>query len=368
MDQQTRRAFLGRALLAGAGATILRPISNQDFASARGLGGEVEEVDPTFAAGRVMEITGPDALVLNPDGLLQRLHVGSSFRLWKQGVWDQQRLAPGDCIYARGELLSEGILDALQAWVSIQSFRGEILESSTDGFRVAIDKGNTLDLHTIESTEVQLTDGDFALGTPESLRAGDVVQIVGFEDPLSGVITPTRVLLLSSPAVTPSFVGDDLIDPPAPDDDESLPQCPYTYKGLTTWFCCGGVTGCGAGNRCPGNTSGGSCGGCRSDRQHMAWPKLKNGCGPFCDTSCAQCIGNMPRLACGKSVTIKNPCNGNSTVAHVKDCGPTVHCQSQTGCNDYTKVKFDLTPCAFSQLGNLDTGVISCHATVNLPC
>jgi hypothetical protein len=52
----------------------------------------------------------------------------------------------------------------------------------------------------------------------------------------------------------------------------------------------------------------------------------------------------------------------------VKDCGPTVHCISPKGCNNYTKVKFDLTPCAFSRIGNLDSGTATCHATVYFPC
>ena len=63
-------------------------------------------------------------------------------------------------------------------------------------------------------------------------------------------------------------------------------------------------------------------------------------------------------IPCGTDYFVYNPCTGSYVTARVKDCGPTIRCNAtSTGCTGRNKVKFDLTPCAFSKIGNLNDGV-----------
>lgn len=67
-------------------------------------------------------------------------------------------------------------------------------------------------------------------------------------------------------------------------------------------------------------------------------------------------------------MSMVNPCNSSSVTVKVSDCGPCGRCVQETGCKNYSKNKFDLTACAFSQIGNIENGLIACHAKVSLPC
>lgn len=368
MSHQTRRDFLGKALLAGAGAAFVRPedvLATDDVSVVV----PVDAPDPGFTAGQVVGVgkTSADFIVSDADKELRTLHTGPLSSLWKQGRWNSSGLEIGDCVYARGDALENGGLAIDRLWVDIKSFPGQVKKAGDSAVSTLLSSGDTIDARVSEVTEVEAESGAFVQGSADHLDSGDVVQVIGFGDWMTGHFTATRVLLLSFGEPTPA--GN---DEPTKRANRSamapLATCTDTFKGLTTWFCCGGVTGCGAGGRCPGDTSGGSCGGCRSDRFHMAWPKLDNGCGPFCSSSCGTCVPDLPRITCGKEVECTNPCNSNMARCTVKDCGPLVHCVSPRGCNNYSKVKFDLTPCPFSVLGNLDDGIASCHAKVTYSC
>lgn len=285
-------------------------------------------------------------------------------------MWNASSVAIDDCLYARGDVVEDNALAIDRLWVDIQSFPAEVAHATNRSIQMILPNTVQTTARVIDSTYVETSSGDATQGSAASLREGDDIQVVGFGDPFTDSFTATRVLLFSTPEIPIIGAPEEELDPVAPDDDGSTTvTCPYTYKGLTSWFCCGGVTGCGAGDRCPSSTSGGACGGCRSDRLHMAWPKLTTGCGPFCTQSCATCIGNVPRLRCGKNVHVKNPCNENEANVEIRDCGPRIRCADRLGCKDYQKQKFDLTPCAFTRLhGDLSDGRTTCHATVQLRC
>jgi hypothetical protein len=68
-------------------------------------------------------------------------------------------------------------------------------------------------------------------------------------------------------------------------------------------------------------------------------------------------------------VDVKQPCTGKTLRVTVKDHGPTIHCRGPYGCNLETTVKFDLTPCAFHDLGgSLSQGIMDLKATDPFSC
>lgn len=122
MSDQTRRDFLGKALLAGAGAALVRPeyVLATDDVSAVVL---ADAPDPGFTAGQVVGVgkTSADFIVLDADKELRTLHTGPLSSLWKQGRWNSSGLEIGDCVYARGDALENGGLAIDRLWVDIKS-------------------------------------------------------------------------------------------------------------------------------------------------------------------------------------------------------------------------------------------------------
>jgi hypothetical protein len=315
MSSVSRRKFLGEALLAGAGATLLRPFGPGENALAGTGDGEESAVDPNFVAGQVVGADGDRIFVRNADDEVREVELTSSSGVWKRAQWNAEPVSVDDCIYVRGELDGNGVLVADRLWANIASFSGEVHDARRTSLTLQMPSGERRNTRVIGRTEVEDRRGGFERGSASHLRPGDVVQVVEFNEPGNQDYTASRVLLMSGDASTTVVDDEDIVE-----IDFATNQC--TYKGLTTWFCCGNVGGCG---RCGStSSSGGACGDCRSDRNHMAWPKLGTGCGPFCGNCCIP--SDFPRLPCDRSVTVKNPCNGKSQSVRIKDCGPTIHC------------------------------------------
>jgi hypothetical protein len=126
----------------------------------------------------------------------------------------------------------------------------------------------------------------------------------------------------------------------------------YVWRGMTTWFCCGGGWG-----PC-GSAGTGACGTCQSSSHMGAWPNLTSACWNV--TRPDLCGENMPRRGCGSVLNVKHQCSGATVCITLADCGPNTHqfCGEEVCCNGACRTNrvLDLTPSAFSAIGNLDSG------------
>jgi hypothetical protein len=137
-----------------------------------------------------------------------------------------------------------------------------------------------------------------------------------------------------------------------PSDDDFGPDAPAT--GETSWFCCGAAWGpCGATNK-------GACGTCNSGSRQCAWPNASDAC--FNITRPDQCGENLLRRTCGHTFFVRNLCRTTEIAVTIADCGPHTNfwCGEQSCCSGScaTNRIFDLTPSAFSAIGNLSSGLI----------
>jgi hypothetical protein len=394
VDQQSRRQFLGKALLAGAGATLVEPFAPTRSADARVGVGRVKDpaagYDPNFVAGKIVDTAGSGSFVVaDPDGDLQFLRVADPSAVWKEGLQGALSLELGDCLYARGERQASGRLDASAVWVDIRNFQAEVVRNGNTDLTMQLPNGQggaSMAAHVEPTTKVEYPGRGFIPGDISHLSEGDILQVVGYGDPVAGHFVATRVFVLSSPNFPPPTHGPDdsvhVTGPPTGPDN----LCPHTYAGITSWFCCGGILACGAtctgpncGNPCGGMAGrcGGNCPTCRTDYQHMAWPQLLFCCGcGNCISDCGgtncncstSCCSGLPEYQCGKGVNIYALCTNKSTIVTVTDAGPCVYCVSPFGCQGYIRVKFDLTACAFSAIAPIDYGRTDIQATIYLGC
>src|SRR5690606_6006927 len=126
------------------------------------------------------------------------------------------------------------------------------------------------------------------------------------------------------------------------------------------------------------------CGTCSTTRSDQAaWPAMDS-CG-CCSSRCCDCsVGckDQVRIACGKDVTVVDPCSGRSRIVYIADCGP---CQkascagcspevcgrscSNCGITRYTPV-IDLTKPTFIAFGYDPAvrGCFPCTVRVTIPC
>jgi hypothetical protein len=127
----------------------------------------------------------------------------------------------------------------------------------------------------------------------------------------------------------------------------------YVWKGLSSWFCCGNAWGV-----C-GSAGTGACGTCQSSTAMAAWPNLTAACLSVTDPGA--CGENMPRHGCGSVLNVTNQC-GATVCITLADCGPNTQefCGSEECCNGQCRTNriIDLTPSAFSAIGNLDSGIL----------
>lgn len=347
-----RRRLLSRAAVTGAGLAAVRPLASAGAATADTATSpyaQSPEFDPGFVAGTVVASSRGTLSVSDIDGKADKLRLGVRSNIWKRAVWNTDAVAKGDCIYARGARAADGALEIDRAWMNIASFSATVLGLDATQLVLRTDKDEERRVAIAATSEVETPRGDIVRGSASSLAPSQGVQVVGYQDLAGGRFVASKVVLFmdtvqaaDSPSVSAAAV--------------------CTQKGVTSWFCCGSPAGCG---QCGGNGCGSctdNC--CKNNANHCAWPKLQNGCGVFCSNCCVD--ASYPRIGCGTDVFYVNPCNGLGVTARVKDCGPTIRCVSPNHCEGQTKVKFDLTPCAFSVIGNLNDGILNVHAVA--PC
>lgn len=384
MDAVSRRGFLQQALVAGAGTRLTAPLLGAGAAAA--LRDSVStpqppaELDPNFIAGRVVERVADDEyLVEDPDKKIRPMRVSPPTRVWKRAYVNRYGVVEGDCLYARGQLQPDGVLAVDRLWVDIITFPATVMQATADVHVMSEWTGDEFKFPVAPFTEVEQAGGGYAKGDASTLQRDDGLQAVGFGIPEDGTFSPSRLILRSARArpqdargAAVPFVRSNAALAPGPDGE--LQTCQYTYYGITTWFCCGGVLACGATctGQCADNNCGeygGFCTGCRTDSLHMAWPNVCRQSGTDCrGTICASCCTSFPQLTCQDSIRCENPCNNNVTTCTIKDHGPQTRCTPPATCKNRDTIKFDLTACAFSALGSLDWGKQALNATVYLPC
>ncbi len=392
MDTISRRNFLGNALLAGAGTTFLQKLSPLELRRAAKVpppGVAFEDFDPNFIAGRVVENLGEGRyMVTDSDSQARVIKVAPSSRVWKQGFWNRFGLQEDDCQYSRGTLQGDGTLEIDRLWVHIFNFPGVV--ANVQEKRLTIQNawsGDEFEMPVLDHTEVQTRRGDFVRGSTADLTTEELVQTVGFGDLQHGTFRPTRIIRRSrgnGPSGGEEQSSDSepgevtTVQEITQPDGSKKHQCQTTYFGLTSWFCCGGVLACGATctdqhpqckeNNCGG--FGGFCTGCRTDNMSLAWPNVCNGAGTDCRrTSCVSCCpSSVPEFTCQQELVAQNPCNLNAVTVRVRDHGPVIHCLGPITCKNRDTVRFDLTACAFSALGQLDWGHQALNVSYSRPC
>ncbi|WP_225846699.1 RlpA-like double-psi beta-barrel domain-containing protein [Streptomyces sp. HPF1205] len=124
------------------------------------------------------------------------------------------------------------------------------------------------------------------------------------------------------------------------------------WAGETTWFCCGSSWG-----PC-GSAGTGACGTCQSAKYQAAWPNTSSAC--FSITRPDLCGETIVRRGCGSVMNVRHQCSGATVCVTVSDCGPRTQsfCGEETCCNGSCRTNrvIDLTPAAFSAIGNLSSG------------
>lgn len=347
MDRLSRRSFLGRALLAGAGASFFHPhevLASSSFAGP--LGSLDPDYDPGFIAGTIIASSGGVLTILDDDDLVRQARLTSTSQTWKAGIWDVSPPSVGDCTYVRGAPSLDGSIDVERLWANIQSITTEVIAVATDSFTIRLSNGLEKTVLVTPLTEVETPTGDWITGSVTTLTSGQTIQLIGFTDSQEGQLTATKVFVF--------------LDAPIPDGEEPAVSS-VTFLKLGTWYCCHGAHACGSSGMCL--SGDGACGVCRSSRRQTAYPRLST-------TNCEQCGSaacclELPRRACGASATILNPCNNRSVNVRIQDCiGSTDANHPAVGCRNRHCRVLDLTPCAFSEIGNLDAGVLNMNITL----
>lgn len=375
---QNRRQFLGRALMAGAGAVVLMPAPAK--ASPRSsTASSATGVDPNFVAGQVAQLDGDSVTVVQADGTVQPMLLTSSSQVWKQGEVGAQPLQVGDGLYARGIVNPAGALQVDNAWVGIANFSGTIVQPGSQQLVVSLDGGlgNQAAQVNPAGTMLEANGGTQVVDSLSALAGGDYVQVIGYCSADSpSAITATRILLF--PAAYTGPTGTESSSPQPPPGSSTSPSdatcCQYSYQRIATWMCCGGVNDCGSlDHRCYAAGTG-KCGTCYTNVHGIAWPNTYDANGQNeCEVATqggSSCDPQLPFLDCGTSVDVHGMCTGKSVTTQVVDCGPVPRCTTTNrGCYDYYRIAFDLTACAFTYLGGgLDYGHLDVQCTVCLHC
>jgi hypothetical protein len=125
-------------------------------------------------------------------------------------------------------------------------------------------------------------------------------------------------------------------------------------NGEVSWFCCGNSWG-----PC-GSAGTGACGTCHSGRSQHAWTNTSDAC--FAITRPDRCGNSLLRRTCGHRFFVRHLCGSTEISVNIADCGPQTDlwCGERRCCsgNCATNRLLDLTPSAFSAIGNLSSGII----------
>lgn len=368
MRQLTRRSLIGRALAAGAGASVLTGLEAGAAHGAVSLQPDpATGYDPGFLMGTIVSTSSFGTYeVADENGVVQKIAITDPGAVWKRGAQGRQGLSNGDPISARGTRDSGATLHVAAAWIDIQSLKVTVTKRGSTQLEVETAQwpGSSLPVGILPVSEIFAPPNtQAAAGDASAVGVGDVVQLIGFGDLTGGAFTATRLFVLKSIAHPATGGGpDDQVLKGAPVAQGATPYvtCPYTYYGITTYFDCSGNGACN------------SCNYCSSSYNQMAWPEM-NYCGgsglcaPDC-SGCASCCSGLPQIVCGSTVNIYGRCTHKGVSVTVADCGPCVHCVSPFGCQGYRTVKFDLTRAAFSAIAPLSYGMTDIQATVYLRC
>ncbi len=366
----TRREVIGQALLAGAGATIAGALPS-GTALAAADGGPDSPFDPSFLSGQIISMQSSGRLtVLEDEDRVRSAQLRGGSGIWKQAAWGGDP-GLGDCLYATGVLGRDGVFGIDQMWIAIGTFLAKAVDVQ-DGLVTLDTDGQTIESRIIARTQIQDRQGRLTNARPTSLlRDGDYMQVVGFSDPKTGAFTASLIYPLVSDNAASALELQPTKGMPRTISGPNGPliQCPLTWYGLATFFCCGGVNGCNY-NKC-GGSGGGWCVNqtCRSYNHQMAWKNVSEP-GNTCNATCFSCCDTtMSQFACGTFATVTNPCQSKSDSPYIVDCGPNLHCVSAFGCQNRTVVKFDLTPCSFAAIGgSFNAGMVTCDTTLYIQC
>lgn len=334
MAQQSRRQFLQRAVVVGAGSAVFPAALTG--ASAKAASGGTALTDPGFVTGRVAAVSGSSIAVIDGSGVQQRLRLGSQSQVWKNGAFNQSPLAVGDRVDARGGPDGNAVLAVDRLWANIENVRGVVTRAGSNALSLARERGKGQIAVSIDPTAVVHTSsGSIAQGTAQGLSVGDDLIAIGYSDPSSGALTLT--LIFASQASPAPFSTE------PPTVQNVGPNFTIRHRGVTSFF------------DCPPS----ACGTCSSGNLQCAWPKLTTGCGPF-NGNCSL-DPSFERHSCGVHIPVMNACTGASITVTIADCGPTIRCVPPVACNGYTKVFLDLTRAAFSAIGNLNAGLLDVY-------
>src|SRR5438105_11913615 len=146
----TRRELIGRALLAGAGATIAGALPS-GTALATADSGPDSAFDPSFLSGQIVSMrSGGRLTIVEAEDRIRAAQLRGGTQIWKRAVWGGQ-LDVGDCLYATGVLGSDGIFGIDRMWIGIESVVAKALD--VHDWSLILDVGG----QTIESAVIDQT-------------------------------------------------------------------------------------------------------------------------------------------------------------------------------------------------------------------
>jgi hypothetical protein len=366
MPPYTRRELLGRALLAGAGASVVGSLAPEDLRGADPAGPTAP--DPLFLAGQVVTLKSGGLLtVIDEGGRPRAAQLSSESQVWKRAAWGLDPLARGDCIYASGVLAPDGVFGVSKIWVGIDNVYGTVRDRAP-GLLLLDVAGKHVEAAIVDRTQVQTRDGNFVGGDGHSPEIGALIQVIGFHDG-PGRFTASRIWPLDPNGTLSTIEQEPIVG--TPQQVGPLILCPTTWKGLTSFFCCGtngNVCGWNCTNAGPPWCTNQTC---SNTGHYMAWKNIAQGSTRFCNAQCGNCCDNtLSQVQCGTTGHLYNPCQGKSDTVPIVTCGPNMSClPTGFGCDNRKAIKFDVTPCSFVTLGgSLTAGHVTCDVTIYFPC
>ena len=350
MAGSSRREFLNRAILAGAGATVVEPFAAAPARAAEPAGRFTDRPDPNFLIGRVVDAGSDGSLmVLTPDDEVRSTRLATDAVYWKAGSWNQEEITVRDCVMGRGEFDAEGTLVVDRVWANVMKI---------DGTVESVDRGSgevLLRSSDKRPYRLDVTPGTLGLDRRDRQRDGDPTVVkhaepafaIAYRDPNTDRLYAHRLESALGDPDAPVAVDPDepaATKQPAGAFAADALALPLLRQGNASYFCCNTSGGCGC-----GSAPAGFCSGCHSASHQIAWPKIVG-----CTAPCVGCClpADFERLACHRDLYAQNVCQSPAyyIIVSVKDCGPNPRCRN-TGCMGWDSVRFDLTACAFNALG-----------------
>lgn len=364
MRSLSRREFLQRAAVTGAGVAVLRsPDAYGAAPPARAA--EIGVPAPGFAAAQVVQTAGSALIAVDSSGDRQTIRLSPGARVWKQGLINTVPLAVGDSFYASGDRDGYGVLDASHIWVAIVNAMGpvEAVSGQQLTFTPAWGLGSVQATPSPRGTIIHDHNAIYKVSDFSLLAGASYVYLVGYysqEPPWSivatRIYTATTAATDASPSPNLTVVGSQ-----SPD----VVMCPKNYNILASVECCGGDRPPGYPSSYPCLSGTGLCGTCSSGVYGIAWPNA-------CTTSgaCDDYVPSLPYVPCGYVLDVYGICSGKSLSVPVVDADPNPRpATSNLGCAGLTNADVCLTVSAFTALGGgLDYGHLDVEVIIPEPC